>query len=314
MMSTAFIKAVLVYFPDSSIDLIVKAGFEKIPLPHRGKIIPFDKKSMSPIQFGRGLREYSYDVFFVLPPSFSSALMAYATKVPKRIGYIGSFRGFLLNPGTHYLKKHRTQHLVTEYQQLLDKKINPEEFYPELTVSETWTDKNISGLTKGLPKEFITIAPGVIFGSAKQWPVNYFKELASSIIDRGENVVVIGTKDDFELGQTLSKNNDCITNLCGETTLNQLIAVLSRSKLLVSNDSGTMHIMAALQKPQVAIFGSTSTVWTSPINKKAEVLTLNLDCAPCYKRECRFGHTNCLNDLKPEIVIDRVNRLLLKSD
>ncbi len=314
MMSTAFIKAVLKYFPNTSVDLIVKAGFENIPLPHRGKIIPFDKKLTSPIQFGQELRAQSYDKFYILPPSFSSALMAYTAKVPQRIGYIGSFRSFLLSPGIKYLKKHRTQHLVTEYQQLLDREISLDEFTPELCVSKTWVDQNISAKFKSLPENFIAIAPGVIFGPAKQWPIEYFKVLTSSIRKLGENIVIVGTKDDFALGQFLSENNDGIINLCGETSLNQLISVLSRSRLLVSNDSGTMHIMAALQKPQIAIFGSTSTVWTSPINENAEVLTLRLNCAPCYKRKCRFGHTDCLNDLKPEMIIDRVRHLLQKSN
>lgn len=314
MMSTAFINAVLTEFPEADVDLIVKAGFETIPLPHRGRIIPFDKRKESPVQFGKGLRDQEYDIFYVLPPSFSSALMAFSSKVSLRIGYTGSFRGFLLKPGIHFKKEHRSQHLVAEYLCLIDEQLELGEFYPELSISETWVEQNVSDISESLPQNFITIAPGVIFGPAKQWPVSYFKELVSSLRDKGENIVVIGTNNDYELGHFLSESDDGITNLCGETTLNQLIAVLSKSSLLVSNDSGTMHIMAALQKPQVAIFGSTSTIWTSPVNKKADILTLEFECSPCYNRKCRLGHTNCLNDLMPETVINAVNHILKDSD
>ncbi|MCP4754717.1 MAG: lipopolysaccharide heptosyltransferase II [Proteobacteria bacterium] len=313
MMSTAFIDAVMERCPDSQVDLIVRNGFETIPLPHRGEIIPFDKTATSAVRFGKWLRSRSYDRIYILPPSFSSALMAFFAKIPERSGYRGDFRGFLLKPSVRYVQPHRTRHLIAEYLDLLDGKVEPDDYYPRLEVTEDWIDTTLKKRFDRLPEDYVTVAPGVVYGPAKQWPEDYFKRLVSFLRDRDETVIVIGTKNDFDLGQTIKANDDGVTNLCGETSLPELIAVLAKSKLLVSNDSGTMHVMAALQKPQIAVFGSTSIVWTSPMNRKAEVLTLSLDCSPCFDRKCRFGHYRCLTNIFPEMVGEKVLELQAKN-
>ncbi len=297
MMSTAFINEVLSLFPDSQVDLVVKKGFENIPLPHRGIIFPFEKQSTSVFEFGKGLRQHTYDRFYVLPPSFSSALMARASRANKQIGYKGSLRGLLLNHGRSYSSKHRTQHLVVEYLQLLENWTAEREIQPGLKISKAWLDKTLSELRHLLPDSFVCIAPGAIYGPAKQWPVEHFKALTDILDGKGISAVIIGTKDEIQLGENLVNATTKALNLCGKTSLNQLIAILATSKALVSNDSGTMHIMAALQKPQVAIFGSTSTVWTSPVNKRADIIKLEIECSPCFKRVCPLGHTNCLKQI-----------------
>jgi heptosyltransferase-2 len=122
--------------------------------------------------------------------------------------------------------------------------------------------------------------------------------------------LIIGTGEDRQLGDFLTKKANRALNICGKTDLNQLIAVLASATALVSNDSGTMHIMAALQKPQVAIFGSTSTTWTGPVNNLAEVITLDFECSPCFKRVCPLGHTNCLHDISPDLVWKKLQPIL----
>jgi len=128
--------------------------------------------------------------------------------------------------------------------------------------------------------------------------------LAYRLSKAGERVIFLGMEGDFTLEAPQAQN------LTGQTSLLELVALLSRAKLLVSNDSGAMHIMAALKKPQVAIFGSTSTLWTSPINPQARLVSLHLDCAPCFKRECRYGHYHCLNGIEAEMVLEAVNDAL----
>lgn len=311
MMSTAFIRAVLMKYPDARVDLIVKSGFESIPLPHRGEILPFDKQSESPYRFGKKLAEIQYDKIFVLPPSFSSALMAFSAGIGKRIGYYGSLRYFLLNKGKSYLQPHRSQHLIREYIQLLDDHVSLLETGPGLEITQEWTQQILGGLQKQLPASYITVAPGVIYGPAKQWPIGHFKEVVKALITKGQKVVVIGTKEDSPLGEALCDVDPTqVYNLCGKTNLNQLIAVLALSDLLISNDSGTMHVMAALQKPQIALFGSTSTTWTGPVNQKATIFDLKYDCSPCFARECKFGHYDCLTQIKPQQVWEQALTIL----
>lgn len=304
MMSTAFIKAVLQLYPNTLVDLIVRNGFEQIPLPHRGKIIPFDKSKVSAYSFGASLKQERYSKVYVLPPSFSSALMAYSARIPTRIGYSGSLRGLLLNKSKTYQKVHRSQHLIQEYLQLLDGYSEVSDSTPGLDLNDQWVDHILSQLTTKIPDSFITIAPGVMYGPAKQWPVEYFDSVIRQLTDKGERILIIGTDGDVELGNKLVGESNKVINICGKTNLNQLIALLAKSKLLVSNDSGTMHIMAALKKPQIAIFGSTSTIWTGPVNSKAAVLKIPIDCSPCFSRTCRFGHYDCLKEITPENVME----------
>lgn len=310
MMSTAFVRAVLMEYPTAQVDLVVKKGFESLPIPHRGEILPFDKNLQSAYAFGKTLRNKGYSTMFVLPPSFSSALMAFRAGIPRRIGYKGSLRSLLLNRSKSYPAKHRSQHLVTEYLHLMDRVPDSSTIAPGLDFDEEWMARQLSDLNSELPARFVALAPGVMYGPAKQWPVDHFADLVDQLLKADIPVVIIGTQSDGDIGDRLKKQRPGVYNLCGQTNLNQLIAVLYRSELLVSNDSGTMHVMAALQKPQIALFGSTSTVWTGPINKHAKVLQLEMDCSPCFARECRFGHYRCLTDISPKSVFEAVTGMV----
>jgi ADP-heptose:LPS heptosyltransferase len=115
MMSTAFIHQVMKLFPESEVDLVVRSGFEKLPLPFRGRILPFDKKTQTPGSFGKNLRQYEYQKMFILPPSFSSAWMGFRASIPERIGFSGDFRKVLLKPAMKHQNPPRQIHLVDEY-------------------------------------------------------------------------------------------------------------------------------------------------------------------------------------------------------
>ena len=161
------------------------------------------------------------------------------------------------------------------------------------------------GLT---PRRFGVFAPGAEFGSAKRWPASHYAALARQL---GQNLVLLGSAKEAEDGQTIE--NGLIDtevrcfNLIGRTTLSEAFALISQARWMVSNDSGLMHVAAALGIPQVAVFGSSSPMHTPPINPKARVLWLKndptyrptLDCAPCFERTCPLGHLRCLNDLIP---------------
>lgn len=304
MMSTAFIHAVLDQFPDSQVDLIVKSGLDALPLPHRGKLYVFDKKQQSAGAFGASLKSERYDRFYVLPPSFSSAWMALRSRTPERIGYVGNVRKWLLYPAKRYEHPPRTQHLVNEYLGLLD--LPPQKVYlPQLTLPSVWIEEQLA-LLDSLPSSFLAFATGAIFGPAKKWPIPHYKQLADWLVDMGKTVVLLGTQADFAEGESIRRERNQIQNWCGKTNLCQLVAVLSQAQMLVSNDSGAMHIMAALQRPQIAIFGSTSPIWTAPLNELAQWLQFPMDCAPCFQKTCQYGHYHCLKKVTPEQVLEKL--------
>lgn len=297
MMSTAFLRRLLKLYPSAQVDLVVKKGFEAIPLPHRGEVLPFDKtQGIGP--FAKELKARRYDRAYVLPPSFSSALMVAIAGIPERYGLKGQFgRGLLLNRLIHNPLPPRGQHIAAEYQLLISAEDGFEPGLPGLALPQGWSDGVLSG-PLDLKPGFVAIAPGAIYGEAKRWPYEGWLELIHRLHLAGERVVVLGMEGDFPYESTEAKD------LTGQTNLLELIALLKRAKLLVSNDSGAMHIAAALRRPQVAIFGSTSTLWTSPLNPKARLVSLHLDCAPCFKRVCPYGHYDCLRGIGAELVFE----------
>ena len=313
MMSTVFVQAVMDRFPQAEIDLIVKKGLERIPLPRRGKILPFDKGSETLFLFGRRLRKERYDAIFLLPPSFSSALMAFWARIPVRIGYAQNGRSLFLRPSIPYRREHRSQHLIQEYLQLLGGDHVAKDHLPHLPIENGWSDRILAPYRERFPQfpeKYVTLAPGSAYGAAKQWPVAYYRKVATLLQEWSVHFVVAGTQDDFALGEEIAKGLDRGINLCGQTGLLELIAVLEQSSLLVSNDSGAMHVMAALRKSQIALFGSTSTTWTAPVNPKAAILQEPTACSPCFKRECRYGHYDCLRKLEPGRVTGQIRTIL----
>ena len=271
-MSTGFLRAVLETFPDSQVDIILKSGFETLPIPHRGEIILFDKNKDSAGKFGKSLRHKNYDYFYVLPPSFSSAWMAFQSKIPKRIGYAGEYRSFLLTSAKIHEIGPGSQHLLKEYLDLLSNDLEMGNYAPRLEVKHDWVKEQLDSCTFKIPEKFVVFTPGAIYGPSKQWPVENYRELGKQLHKAfGYKILLLGTIDDVESGTKIAHDHDWIHNYCGKTTLAQLLAILTKAQLLVGNDSGSMHLMAALQRPQIAVFGSTSPIWTGPINALSRI-------------------------------------------
>ncbi len=310
MMATAFCQAVIEQFPKAQVDLIVKKGFENLPLPHRGEILPFNRARQKSGRFGVELRERGYDRMYVLPPSFSSAWMAWRSQIPERIGYAGELRSALLRPALQSDWQPRSRHLVEEYLDLLGEQTPPSPIFPRLLLTEEWCAQHLQALPE-LPEPFAALAPGAIYGPAKQWPAEAFHETVRLLREANPQLelLILGTPTDQALGESIAANLEGAHNWCGRSNLPQLVAILSRAQWLLSNDSGSMHIMAALQRPQVAIFGSTSTTWTRPLNPLARWITREEPCSPCFARTCRFGHYRCLKEISPTEVTQLLQEL-----
>ncbi len=252
--------------------------------------------------------EGQFDAAYVLPNSLKSALLPFLASIPKRVGYLGEARIGLL---THRLKNPRNNP---------DSKLPMVAFYsalsgeagigtdrPQLQVPEAQAAQTLQalGLKHGA---YAVFAPGSEYGPAKRWPAAHYAALARQL---QLPVVLLGSGKEAELCEAIVKTADNCLNMAGKTTLAQAICALAASKFIVSNDSGLMHVAAALSVPQVAIFGSSSPLHTPPLSDKAAVLWLKndagyqppLDCAPCFERTCPLGHTRCLNDISPEHVL-----------
>ncbi len=250
-----------------------------------------------------------FDKAYVLPNSLKSALLPFLASIPERIGYLGEARVGLL---THRLKNPKNKPPMVAFYSALSGEGELDSDRPELRMDAGQVDATLHdlGLQRGA---YVVFAPGAEFGPAKRWPARHFSELAARL---DLPVVLLGSSkeaalcDEIAAPVNAAQAGKCL-NLAGKTSLPQALALIAASRSTVSNDSGLMHVAAALGVPQVAIFGSSSPLHTPPLSDKARVLWLKadpayqppLDCAPCFERECPLGHTRCLNDIGAERVL-----------
>jgi len=273
-------------------------------------------------QLAKQLELNQYDACFVLPNSLKSALIPWLANIPLRIGYRGEMRFGLINfslanpsktnrppMANHYLALSN----VLDHSQNLD--IN-QPADPKLNISLASQQAIDAKLVAAAIKEKIiyVFCPGAEYGVTKRWPADHFANLAQELIANKSDahVILLGSKGDHQLGEDIrakANNDQKIHNWCGNTSLDEAIALIGMSKALISNDSGLMHIGAALKVPQVAIFGSSDPHHTPPLSDKAKVIWLNLPCSPCHKRECPLGHLKCLKDISPENVFEAIQNL-----
>ena len=248
--------------------------------------------------------EGQFDTAYVLPNSLKSALLPFLASIPKRIGYLGEARIGLL---THRLKNPKNKPPMVAFYSALSGEAGLDADRPQLLVPDA--DINETLVELGLQRGAYTVfAPGSEYGPAKRWPAAHYAALANQL---DGPVLLLGSGKEAELCAEIAAEAPNCLNLARKTTLAQAIRAQAASKLIVSNDSGLMHVAAALGVPQVAIFGSSSPLHTPPLNDKAVVMWLKndaayqppLDCAPCFERECPLGHTRCLNDLSAERVL-----------
>jgi heptosyltransferase II len=284
----------------------------EFPFAHGG--LQFAARRRIALDFNR--RPQPFDAAYVLPNSLKSALLPLFAGIPKRIGYMGESRiGFL----THRLKNPTNKPPMVAFYSALSGEENPKTGYqadiPQLTLNEAEVQTTLAelGLQHG---DYVVFSPGAEFGSAKRWPEQHFVDLALKL---ELPVVLLGSAKEYELCEAIAAAanaivpNKCL-NLAGKTTLAGAFHAISAAKCIVSNDSGLMHVAAALGVPQVAIFGSSSPLHTPPLSPVAKVIWLKnntnylpaLNCAPCFARECAFGHTRCLKDISAQMVLEHI--------
>lgn len=264
-------------------------------------------------QLAQKLRRKRYDQAIVLPNSWKSGLLAFLAKIPERTGWRGEWRYGLLND-VRQLDKTRLPLMIERFCALGLDAVTPLPSplpWPKLQVKA----ENVAQLRErwqllDTTKPIIALCPGAEFGPSKRWPAEHFGALAQQLLLKGYQVWLFGSPNDAEAGATIQQitENAC-TNLIGLTTLAEAIDLLSAVSLVVSNDSGLMHIGAALDKPLVVLYGSTDPGFTPPLSHNAKILNLQLACSPCFKRVCPLEHGNCLTQLTPERVLTAIDAI-----
>ncbi len=262
---------------------------------------------------GRELAREGYDTAIVLPNSWKSALLPFFAGIPQRIGFLGESRHILLNR-IHRYDAAALPQLASRYALLAEAvgTAAPAPLAaPHLAVDAQSVRATLSALGLADAPAPIVFCPGAEYGPAKRWPAAHFAELARRLAAADFPVWLIGSAKDAVVGAQIEQlSGGGARNLCGRTDLAQAIDLLSCARLVVSNDSGLMHVAAALQRPLVALYGSSSPAYTPPLSQQARILSLDLECSPCFKRECPLGHFKCLNDLSPTMVLDAAKEAL----
>lgn len=261
------------------------------------------------------LRPFREERGLLLTNSFSSALLFFLARIRERIGYSTDLRGFLLTKRIRPPKE--KLHQRDKYLYLLERlgyRIYTKELKIHLSQNKLERAHAFLRDIKLEPEKdsLVVFAPGANYGPAKRWPEGHFRELASKLTSQGFKVLVVGSPQEFTLCEKISDNLKGVYNLCGKVSLGILTGILKFSKVLISNDSGLMHLGSALKIPQIAIFGSTDPQATGPLNPKARVIRKTLPCAPCFKRTCPEGHYQCLTTIDPTEVYEEILTLLQK--
>ncbi|CAG0944845.1 MAG: lipopolysaccharide heptosyltransferase II [Rhodocyclaceae bacterium] len=262
---------------------------------------------------GRELAREGYDVALVLPNSWKSALVPCFAGIPQRIGFMGEARRGLLNR-IHRLDEAALPQLAQRYALLAEDvgTTAPAPLAaPHIEVNPESVRATLAALGLDANKPPVAFCPGAEYGPAKRWPARHFAELARRLAQTDFPVWIVGSGKDRPIGAEIAQlAGGAARNLCGKTDLGQAIDLLSCARLVVSNDSGLMHVAAALDRPLLALYGSSSTAYTPPLSRRARLLSLGLECSPCFRRECPLGHFKCLNDLTPERVLGEIQGAL----
>jgi len=324
IMSLPALEALRQRFPDSEIVVVAKPWVAELYQNHPSdfRIIVYDPEGEHQGRSGlrklvESLRQEQFDVAVLLQHAFQAAWIAWRARIPVRIGYRTDGRGSLLTEAVRLPPTGYVGHQSSEYLELLFRAgLLPERPAPvravRVPVTKTerrWANEALRALGLAGPRHFVGLNPGASFGPAKLWPVEHFAQLGDRLVGAlGADVLVFGSKAERPLAEAVARGMEHTpVVLAGTTTLRQWMALTEHCRLVVANDSGPMHVAAAVGAPVVAIFGSTSEEVTGPLGQWARVVKHSVACSPCGLRQCPIDF-RCMR----ELTVDEVHRTALE--
>jgi len=288
----------------------------RMPEVARAHLNPFAHGQLRLVErwkVARQLAREKFDQVIVLPNSLKSALIPLMAGIPLRTGFIGESRYGLLND-TRELDENALPMMVERFCALAEPRqhaVSRPIPHPVLQVQAASQATALARLSLATDRPVAAFCPGAEYGPAKRWPARHFAELARQFDAAGYAVWLFGSGKDREISEEIAQlSGGLAVNLAGNTGLDEAIDLMGLIDIAVCNDSGLMHVAAALGKPLVALYGSSSPDFTPPLSDQAAVVSLNLDCSPCFERTCPLGHTDCLEKLLPERVWSATQKLL----
>lgn len=259
---------------------------------------------------GRSLRPAAYDHALVLPNSWKSALIPWFAGIPRRTGFRGEARWGLLND-LRMLDVLALPQMVQRFAALAlppGATLPPVLPLPALESTSARQQQLLARLGLDSGKPAVAFCPGAEYGPAKRWPQAHFAALARLLAAQGSAVWLVGSPKDHAIAEAIAQASaGACVNLCGKTDIAEAADLLAAARLTVTNDSGLMHVAAAVGRPVIALYGSSSPQFTPPLAVNAQIITLGLDCSPCFARNCPLGHLKCLVDLTPERVFAAID-------
>ena len=256
-------------------------------------------------RLGITLRSQKYDQAIVLPNSLKSALVPFLAKIPLRTGYVGEMRFGLLNDARR-LDESTLRTMVDRYAFLAQPPgttLTRPIIRPTLQVAPEELDAVLKKFGLDTHRPVTIFCPGAEYGPARRWPTEHYGVLAKSIVGEGKQVWLLGSSKDREIADAVQlASGGLCRNLAGETNLSEAIRLIAAASLVVSNDTGLLHVASALNRPVVALYGSTAPGLAPPYSDRSVSVSLNLPCSPCRERVCPLGHFNCMNQMTPERV------------
>lgn len=282
--------------------------------PYCDRVIIYDKKGIHKgvlglWRFARQLRREKFDLAVLLQNAIDAAILAFCAGIPRRAGYRTDARGLLLTHGVAVGPEQKRLHHTDYYRHML-RHICRGEGDGKLRLACTEEEQRWAKETLGAGSR-VAINPGAAYGSAKRWLPERFAAVADGLArEFGLQVVLTGGPGEMEIGRDIEKAMSTpALNLIGQTSVRQLMAVLSECQLVITNDSGPMHVAAAFDIPIVAVFGPTDHTTTSPWSQKCRIVRKPTDCAPCLLRQCPTDH-RCMRAILPEDVLDAAREVL----
>jgi len=322
-MTTPAIRAIRKRFPNSHVSLLAKPWVMPVfeNSEHIDRLLIYDDKGRHKGIFGkfrlaRDLKKYHFDAAILLQNAFEAALITFLAKIPLRVGYNTDVRQLLLTHAVSCTDEIKKQHQTDYYLNIIrgiGMKEDNRALYLELNQRDRLrAEKTLLEQHLSLDDKIIGINPGATYGPAKQWPLDRYAHLADKIqAFTGGRIIIFGGPNDRKLGKKISqKMQHRPIDLSGKTSLGEAMALIERCDLFITNDSGLMHVAAALDVPLIAVFGSTNSITTGPLSQNSRIVQVPLECSPCLRPECPKGHLNCMDQISVEMVFRSAKDML----